>query len=155
MINNSVWCFWSFIFFSAMSQTISVINRSGGRAIFYTHQTCGACVGVCACNRTHQVEKTVNYDNFPWNFLQESDVSQKHFQLWYNLFFQLAMKRMCYCQTTLVIMRFASWAGYQNMCKCQIQLALSGNQFLQHLRRKIFYCMIWCLNRLMIGHIIT
>ena len=31
-----------------MSQTISVINRSG-HAIFYTHQTSGACAGVCVC----------------------------------------------------------------------------------------------------------
>ena len=28
------------------------------RAIFYTHQTIGACAGVCACDRTHQMEKT-------------------------------------------------------------------------------------------------
>ena len=27
-------------------------------AIFYTHQTSGACAGVCACDRTHQMEKT-------------------------------------------------------------------------------------------------
>ena len=27
-------------------------------AIFYTHQTTGACAGVCACDRTHQMEKT-------------------------------------------------------------------------------------------------
>ena len=29
------------------------------RAIFYTHQTRGACAGVCACDRTHQMEKAV------------------------------------------------------------------------------------------------
>ena len=28
------------------------------RAIFYTRQTRGACAGVCACDRTHQMEKT-------------------------------------------------------------------------------------------------
>ena len=28
------------------------------RAIFYTHQTSGTCAGVCACDRTHQMEKT-------------------------------------------------------------------------------------------------
>ena len=28
------------------------------RAIFYMHQTSGACAGVCAFNRTHQMEKT-------------------------------------------------------------------------------------------------
>ena len=28
------------------------------RAIFYTHQTSGVCVGVCACDRMHQMEKT-------------------------------------------------------------------------------------------------
>ena len=27
-------------------------------AIFYMHQTRGACAGVCACDRTHQMEKT-------------------------------------------------------------------------------------------------
>ena len=28
------------------------------RAIFYTHQTSGVCAGMCACDRTHQIEKT-------------------------------------------------------------------------------------------------
>ena len=28
------------------------------RDIFYTHQISGACAGVCACNRTYQMEKT-------------------------------------------------------------------------------------------------
>ena len=28
------------------------------RAIFYAHQTIGAGAGVCACDRTHQMEKT-------------------------------------------------------------------------------------------------
>ena len=28
-------------------------------AIFYTHQTRGACAGRCACNHAHQMEKTV------------------------------------------------------------------------------------------------
>ena len=27
-------------------------------AIFYMHQTSGACAGVCACDHTHQMEKT-------------------------------------------------------------------------------------------------
>ena len=27
------------------------------RAIFYMHQTSGACAGECACDRTHQMEK--------------------------------------------------------------------------------------------------
>ena len=27
-------------------------------AIFYMHQTSGACTGVCTCNHTHQIEKT-------------------------------------------------------------------------------------------------
>ena len=44
-----------------MSQTVSVINRIGtARAIFYTHQTSGACAGLCAGNRMHQMEKTAN-----------------------------------------------------------------------------------------------
>ena len=39
------------------------------RTIFYTHQTSGACAGVCACNRTHQMERTdsqviINQHNF-------------------------------------------------------------------------------------------
>ena len=28
---------------------------------FYTHQTSGTCAGVCACNRTHQMNKTEIY----------------------------------------------------------------------------------------------
>ena len=49
--------FLFFLSFSSfqMSQTIVVINKS---AIFYTYQTSGACAGVCACNLTHQMEKT-------------------------------------------------------------------------------------------------
>ena len=27
------------------------------RVIFYTHQTSGACAGVCACDLTHQMDK--------------------------------------------------------------------------------------------------
>ena len=48
-----------------MSQTISVIDRSG-HAIFYTHQTSGACAGVCVCvcNCMHQMEKTALYPFF-------------------------------------------------------------------------------------------
>ena len=48
----------SFIFFIPMSQTISVINISG-MCYFYTHQTSGACAGVCAYNLTHQVGENV------------------------------------------------------------------------------------------------
>ena len=29
-------------------------------AIFHKHQISGACAGVCTCNCTHQMEKTVN-----------------------------------------------------------------------------------------------
>ena len=29
-----------------------------GHAIFYTHQTSGACADMCACNCMHQMEKT-------------------------------------------------------------------------------------------------
>ena len=47
----------SFIYFTAMSQTISVINRSGVY-FFYTHQTSGGCAGVWTCDHTHQMEKT-------------------------------------------------------------------------------------------------
>ena len=31
-------------------------------AIFHTHQTSCACAGVCAYDRTHQIEKTGNTD---------------------------------------------------------------------------------------------
>ena len=31
------------------------------RAIFYTHQTSGACAGVCECDCTHQMNKTDKY----------------------------------------------------------------------------------------------
>ena len=48
-----------FIFFIPMSQTISVINKSGP-CYFYMHQTSGACAGQCACNRTHQMDKAGN-----------------------------------------------------------------------------------------------
>ena len=40
-----------------MSQTISVRNVSG-TCYFQTHQTSGACAGVCAGDRTYQMEKT-------------------------------------------------------------------------------------------------
>ena len=29
------------------------------RAIFYTHQTSGACAGICTCDRAYQMRKTV------------------------------------------------------------------------------------------------
>ena len=46
-----------FIFFIAMSQTISVISRRG-RAICYMYQTSGICADMCRCNHMHQMEKT-------------------------------------------------------------------------------------------------
>ena len=46
MINYSIWCFSSFIFFIPMSQTISVISKSGA-CFFYTQQRV-ACVLACA-----------------------------------------------------------------------------------------------------------
>ena len=57
MIMYSIWCFHSFISFIPMSHTISVITKSGA-CYFYTHQTSGACAGVCACNLTYQMGKT-------------------------------------------------------------------------------------------------
>ena len=53
----------SFINFIPVSQTISVINRSG-TSFFYMHQTSGACAGVYVCNSTHQMEKTVKTAQF-------------------------------------------------------------------------------------------
>ena len=35
---------------------------------FYTHQTSGACAGVCTCNCMHQMEKTVK-DCLPFNLV--------------------------------------------------------------------------------------
>ena len=29
------------------------------RAVSYMHQTSGACAGLCACDRTHEMEETV------------------------------------------------------------------------------------------------
>ena len=52
----------SFIFYILMSQTISVINKLH-LLFFYTHQTSGECAGMCACDRTHQMDKTV----FGWS----------------------------------------------------------------------------------------
>ena len=49
----------SFIFFVAISQTVSVINRSGA-CFFYMHQTSGTCAGMCACDCTHQMAKTAS-----------------------------------------------------------------------------------------------
>ena len=46
----------SFIFIIAMSR--QVLQTEVGRATFYMHQTSGVCTGVCACYRTHQMEKT-------------------------------------------------------------------------------------------------
>ena len=31
------------------------------RAIFHTHETSGACASVCPLDRTHQIEKTLEY----------------------------------------------------------------------------------------------
>ena len=41
-----------FIFFSPMSQ-------QSGMCFFYKHQANGACAGVCTCNCTPQMDKTV------------------------------------------------------------------------------------------------
>ena len=51
----------SFIFFIPMFQTISVRNRSGVY-YFLQHQTIGTTAGVCAYDRTHEMEKTVTKD---------------------------------------------------------------------------------------------
>ena len=47
MINYSVWCFGSFIFFIPVSQTISVINKSG--MCFFSHIKLVVCVPECVC----------------------------------------------------------------------------------------------------------
>ena len=41
-----------------MSQTVSVINRSGAYVIFYTHLISGKCAGMYGCNDMCQIEKT-------------------------------------------------------------------------------------------------
>ena len=41
-----------------MSQT-SVINRSSA-CFFYTHQTSGACAGICASDRMHQTDDSMS-----------------------------------------------------------------------------------------------
>ena len=48
--------FLSFLHYNVLDNC--VINRVKC-PIFYTHQTSGACAGVCACDHTHQMEKTV------------------------------------------------------------------------------------------------
>ena len=55
MINYSVWwfCFLVYLF----SVPDKCFKRSGACS-FYTHQTIGACAGVCACDGTHQMNKT-------------------------------------------------------------------------------------------------
>ena len=35
-----------------------LLQTEVARAIFYTHQTSGACTGVCSCDRTHLMDKT-------------------------------------------------------------------------------------------------
>ena len=45
-----------FSFFHLLHSNVSKVAR----AIFYTHQTSGACAGVCACNRTHKMNKTAS-----------------------------------------------------------------------------------------------
>ena len=40
-------------------------------AIFYTHQASGACAGMCACDRTHQMEKTGYWDIWGQKIRQE------------------------------------------------------------------------------------
>ena len=35
-------------------------HKQVAHAIFYTHQTSGACAGVCMCDRMHQMEQSAN-----------------------------------------------------------------------------------------------
>ena len=55
MINYSIWCFWSLFHFFHFNVPDSIIDSSGACYFF----TCiVVCAGVCACDRTHQMEKT-------------------------------------------------------------------------------------------------
>ena len=52
-----------FLFFLFLYSNVADINRSQchkqkSSVIFYTNQTKGACTGVYACNRKHEMDKT-------------------------------------------------------------------------------------------------
>ena len=59
MINYSIWCFWSLFHFFHSNVLDINCHRESGACYFYMHQTSGACAGMCACDCTHQMEKTV------------------------------------------------------------------------------------------------
>ena len=48
---------FSFSLFQCPRQHVS--QTEAALAIFYTYQTSGTCAGVCACDRTHHMEKPV------------------------------------------------------------------------------------------------
>ena len=45
--------------FHKMRQIKKVLQTEVVHAIFYIHQTSGACTGMCMCNCMHQIEKIV------------------------------------------------------------------------------------------------
>ena len=50
--------FLIFLLFSSLQCPRQVLQTEVGRTTFYMHQTSGVCTGVCACYRTHEMEKT-------------------------------------------------------------------------------------------------
>ena len=69
-------------------------------AIFYTHQTSGACAGVCACDRMHQIEKTAviaNMKQKTWRIYFRSEVCARCG--WFSIFVKAFVVEfvICYC----------------------------------------------------------
>ena len=50
-----------FLLFSSFEcPRTNVSQAEMAHAIFYIHQTGGACAGMCTCNNTHHIERTEN-----------------------------------------------------------------------------------------------
>ena len=58
-------------------------------AIFYMHQTSGACTCVCVCNRSHQMEKS---DIPPHDLPEEQEHSVSPHEVWGDLFLKKAFQ---------------------------------------------------------------
>ena len=70
---------FSLIFFVSVSHK-GVINKCC-MFYFYTHQTGGACAGVCAWDCTHQMEKTGIWQKYKRN-IAENNFLKDHRQWW-------------------------------------------------------------------------
>ena len=52
----------------------SECHKQVARAVSYMHQTSGACAGLCACDRTHEMEETVLDQENMYLFVYNMDI---------------------------------------------------------------------------------